>query len=374
VSQLELAKRILQGVVPQGATLFYFKCQGRVYYLMKKENFIKYEVDEKVFFTRKCVDDYNAKTVIVVPDTHSAIIVKDGQMMDTLDSGSHEIFDTKKSFFGLIQKKTENHTVEIIYMSKSYELAVKWGTYDQCVLKDCLTGLNVKVGLRGVFRVVVNNPRQFYLKLIGPRQEYDVEMLKTDLTERVRGNIQDVLAEVIDENKIPIIDIETKEREISKKAFPIMNSIIEEPYGLKMISFDIEGFMFNQEDIKAVKDVLKEREEETKEKRRKEEQKQDERERKEEEKREAKEIAAELERLDDKHFERDILLKELEAKDYEKYLEVLKILASRNSSYLKVGSGDKVNGKTVGSAFCHNCGHSYEEGDQFCPEIGRAHV
>ena len=147
--------------------------------------------------------------------------------------------------------------------------------------------------------------------------------------------------------------------------------MIEEPYGLKMVSFDIVGFMFDQEDVAAVKANLKTRESEIKDRIRKEEEKKEERERKEEEKKEAKEIAAELERLDDKQFEREILLKELEAKDYEKYLEVLKILAARNSSYLKMGKGISEDTKSGnGAAFCPKCGHSYETGDSFCQGCG----
>lgn len=324
---------------------------------MKKDNFIKYEGSISEFFKKQCVDEYDVNTVLIVPETHNAIIMKDGQLMQTFDSGSHEIFDKKSHLFGLVKTKTENRTIDVIYLSKTYELAVLWGTKSKYIVTDPITDYNVGFGLRGEFRVVVDNPRQFYLTLIGPRGTYDVEALSTDLSMQVRGHLGDVFFEIVKESGVSVTRIEQMEREICKKALPVLNSWIKERYGLKMVSFDILGFNYDEDEMFQVQEEMKKRKDERKEK-----------EEKEEAKKEAKEIAAEIERLSDKQFERDLLLRDLEAKDYDKYLEVLKILANKNSSYLKVEKSGA--GKANKGRFCPKCGHSYENGDVYCPGCG----
>ena len=69
-------------------------------------------------------------------------------------------------------------------------------------------------------------------------------------------------------------------------------------------------------------------------------------------------LQAELERLDDKQWEREMYLKRLEQEDKAAYYEVLKVVGSKG-------------GATAAGAFCPNCGHSYENGAAFCPGCGK---
>ena len=56
---------------------------------------IKYEGDNTELFKRISADGLEPDARIVVPETHNAIFIKDGILMDTLQSGSYEIFEEK---------------------------------------------------------------------------------------------------------------------------------------------------------------------------------------------------------------------------------------------------------------------------------------
>ena len=131
--------------------------------MAKKEinKVITYDGNNEELFKRFSVTDLPADAKIIVPETHNAILLKDGMMMDTLNSGSYDIFDSKK------KKHDPNITVEVIYMSKTAKLKVNWGTRTQFDLRDTETDVPIKVGAHGEFEVQICNPRKAYLELIG---------------------------------------------------------------------------------------------------------------------------------------------------------------------------------------------------------------
>ena len=71
-----------------------------------------------------------------------------------------------------------------------------------------------------------------------------------------------------------------------------------------------------------------------------------------------KEYLAELERLDDKQWEREKYLLEIKQNDKEAYYEVLKVIGAKEPA-------------SVGGNFCPKCGHSVEPNQAFCPACGQ---
>ena len=325
---------------------------------MKTVEMIKYDGNNQELFARQCVDNFSPETIIIVPDTHNAIIVKDGQMMTTLESGSHQIFDVKKGFFGLGKaQKTDVHTVDVIYMSKTYKLQIFWGTKTRFELRDPIADVPVKVGASGEFTIQICNPRKAYLELIGVSKNYTDQDLREYLSGQLLNEIEYAIASVMREKGLSYCQFSEYKKFIADSIFPALTKWCEESYGLKMFNFIISNVMFDEEDKVKVEEILTQRKQEEKDKAATE-----------EERLRAKEIADEIERLDDKKFERQVLLKELQSKDYDKYLEVMKVLAEKDSSYLKVGKG-KIDKKSEEN-FCVKCGKPYKKGDLFCSGCG----
>ncbi len=329
---------------------------------MELKKMFKYEGNNEELFRKQCMDDgYATDAVIIVPDTHNAIVVRDGQAMPTLDSGSHKIFETKKSgLFGLGKPKKLDFTVDVIYMSKTYKLRVPWGTRSKFDFVDSVTDEAFKIGANGEFYVQICNPRKAYLELIGASKLYKVEDLQEYLLNQMLAVINPAISAAMRRNCIRYYEVVEYTKKIEEDVFPELNKMFEEQYGLKLFKFIINKIFISDEDIARLEQARKAMSQEQKDEIKQAREEEKARQKKLEEKADAKEIAAELERLGDKEWEREKWLRELESKDYEKYLEVLKVIGA---------TADAKNPK--GAHFCSKCGHSYENGDKFCPGCGK---
>ena len=115
---------------------------------MKNSSILTYQGTNEELFVKLSTDGLDPDARVIVPETHNAILLKDGQMMDTLNSGSHNIFDPKS-------KKTQGIFVEVIFMSKTAKLKVNWGTKTQFSFRDTETDVPIKVGAHGEFEVQI---------------------------------------------------------------------------------------------------------------------------------------------------------------------------------------------------------------------------
>lgn len=277
-------------------------------------------------------------TMVVVPETHSAILIKDGRLMDTLNGGKYHLFDAKS------EKKSESISVEIIYLSKTVKLKANWGTKVQFQYRDEELDLPVHVGARGEFEVQISNPRKAYLELIGMDKEFVLDRLRERLAVRMMSKVEPAIAKAMVERHLPFERISLYKEEISQAVFEKLIPMFENEYGLKIFSFTFEDIFADEKDA---------RELEAERNRRKEEKKQEEKEEK------AKQEEKEKDSLD---WERTKYLLELRSSDYEKYLEVCKVIGWKPEP--------RITGTGASGRFCRNCGTPYGAGDKYCPECG----
>ena len=126
-----------------------------------EQNIITVLNDNKSLFTRKVIQNADAKLAILVPETHNAILVKDGQMLQTLSSGKY----TLEKFVDL--KNDTNSTLEVLFMSKTAKLKLLWGTPSKFLVYDDKLQENYHIGLSGSFEVQIADCRRCYLYLVG---------------------------------------------------------------------------------------------------------------------------------------------------------------------------------------------------------------
>ncbi len=305
-----------------------------------------YDGNNSELFTRKETTGLDPDAKIIVPETHNAILLKNGQMMDTLNSGAHDIFDPKS-------KKTQVVSVEVIYMSKTAKLRVNWGTKTQFSFRDTDTDIPIKVGAHGEFEVQICNPRKFYLELAGADKTYNVDTLKERLAMRMMSKVEPAIARTMREQNLSYDVMSEHKDDIASGVLPQLSVMFEEDYGLKMYSFTLGNVMIADEYIAAIEAEKAKRKEKAEEEKKK----------KEEEEKLAKE-KQEASDADERNWEREKWLLELKNKDYEKYLEVCKAIGWEP----KGGSAPASGGA---GRFCSNCGHSYNPGDKFCPGCGK---
>ena len=338
---------------------------------MKKQNqIIKYEGNNEELYCKMSLDDCSLDTKIIVPETHNAVFLKDGILMNVLQSGAYPAFETEKQGFLFKKKVSTSCTVDVIYLSKTARLKVLWGTKQPFKTHDPLTDLEVTVGCGGEFEVQIGNPRKAYLELIGAMKNFSLQELKDRLAGRMVVYIEDAIARAMREKEISYDRFSEHKIAIGESIKTTVGKIFEDDYGLKLFSFTLARVIISDEDIEAIKAFKLEQKEEKK--REEEEAKQkalQEEERARQEMDEDKRRREE-ERLDDKDWERQKWLLELKSKDYEKYLEVVKALGIDPFASAPSSSNNATAKKAA--SFCSKCGHSLEVTDAFCPNCGAA--
>ncbi len=321
--------------------------------LDENTSIIHFEGDNDLFFWRTSGNILNPECTIVVPPTHSCIYIKDGKLQDILDGGRYRIFETVEKGGLFRRPKLDAVDVDIIFVNKTVKFKVEWGTKNPVIYRDPLTENVVHVRGGGEFEVKVDNPKQFYLEIIGSDKIYSIDSLKERIDVRLMSYFADALQRVIREKVYSYLDIQMYMKPIGDSILPYLNELMINDVGLKLCSFTVERLGIQEDEAEAIEDELFRRRIEIK------------------EKKEAQEIANELERLSDKAYareqdederkwQRELLLKQLELADKEKYYEVLKIISEKNQNTVPAKEG----------RFCPHCGRSYEIGSKFCVGCG----
>lgn len=303
---------------------------------------IRFEGSNESFFWRTYGDVLNYKCEIVVPPTHQAIYIKDGKLQDILEGGKYRVFEeVKKGFFG-IGKKVDATTVDLIFMNRTVKFNVGWGTHTPFSFRDALTNLPITVRASGQFEVRILNPKKFYLEIVGADKDFTIESLQNRLAIRMMSYVGPSIAKVIHDKMLTYIDFMPQIKDIADAIYPSVSEMFANDCGLEVCSFTIASMDILDQEKVYIEEYLAQERLELK------------------EKRETQEIIAELERLSDKEWERNLILKKLELADKEKYYEVLKA----------IGNSKTLNNNNLGSNFCPKCGTTVSPNMQFCTGCG----
>ena len=152
----------------------------------------------KLFENIDAMKKLHNDTVVIVPPTHYAIIIRNGSIVNVCESGEYPLCDSKTS-------KKDIHSLKVIYISKTTKVTVRWGTklHQRIEYIDPIIGKPVSVGAFGVMDVRVSNPQKFYLEFVA---NFGAVFSTEDLQERVRVLVVDdtlrTIGNVVRDNKI----------------------------------------------------------------------------------------------------------------------------------------------------------------------------
>lgn len=183
--------------------------------------------DKSELFVIKEVIGAVKKTIAVVDKDHYAVFFKGENYIDTLGEGKHKI----------ISGNEVNVSAKLIYISKTAVLDVKWATPARFEVSG-----GIKIGLRGEFNVQISDVGTAYRQLLEDNT-YSAEKLVMKLRNRMCGEIQPIVAKVIEDSGVNIID--DCER-LSKLVKPSINAIFLKDYGLTLVNFDLNVINENE--------------------------------------------------------------------------------------------------------------------------------
>lgn len=274
-----------------------------------------------------------------VPLTHNAFLVKGGGDCRFYKSGTYPVFDNKEE----IKQWKNGVSVDVIYMPKNTNVTVLWGTPDKVEYRDSVSGEVIQVGARGQFGISIINPEQFLHKVVGANTRFDLSKFQEHFAAAVVYEFADCFLTIVESQKFTYDKFDAKKKEISIKMQELLSEKFAESWGISLVDFMIIQFNISQEDkekiASAASKYMEEQEAIKKENK-------------------YKEYLAELERLDDKQWEREKYLRNLEKEDKIAYYEVLKAI------------GEESLNKAKGDKYCPKCGHSCKKDDVFCSSCG----
>ena len=288
--------------------------------------------DNSVLFVRVSDVVKTKKALLEVPFSHNALLIKGGGDCRFYKSGTYSIFDDRAE----VKAWKKGVSVEVVYIPKETSVQIRWGTPSKATYRDPVAGKVISIGARGVFGINISNPEQFFRKVVGARREFDLTDFTTRFSAAVVAEYTDVFLSVVTANDISYDLFDANKKSIGDKVGVALGEKFAKDWGINLVDFIIVDFSISAEDVEKVESVIEENRSESK----------------------LKEHLLELERLDDKQWEREKYLLNLKMTDREAYYEVLKVTGSKGAEEAK------------GSSFCPKCGHSVESNQAFCTSCG----
>ena len=241
--------------------------------------------------------------------------------------------------------------VDIIVYNPNLSYEFKWGTSTPIPFRDPETGIPVDIKCRGSYDVRIANVDKFHSTLVGSDKDYTIDILSERLDNYVYSILVNELAKVVHKLNLGYIDFPLHQREIADAVQPIISETLNEQYGLYVPVFNITAFFIDDEKRTEIEKSIKDDKDEIK------------------FRKDAKELAEEIERLDDKKWDRTKFLIQLRREDESKYLEVIKLLGIAELNSDKEEKSKKEVKKEVGR-YCPSCGSQVDNNDTFCPSCG----
>lgn len=216
----------------------FYEDKGRI----MEQNVITFTGKNEQLFSKHQIEALTPKLTLIVPETHNAILIKDGQMLQTLSSGKFLI----SKFIDI--KEEADASLAVLFMSKTAKLKLLWGTAQKFLMYDSNLQENYKVGMSGDFDVQIGDPRKCYLYLVGADDDLTSEALQERLMSNVVATVESVVAEYLSDNKIMFNQVTVYKRDISAKVVKSLNQKLMSEYGIAVFSFNISNVLIDDED------------------------------------------------------------------------------------------------------------------------------
>ncbi len=217
---------------------------------------IEQEMTNDQLVVRHHVEDFNAKSQLIVYESQEALFYKNGQALDLFPAGRHELSSEnvpllKRIFGGLFGGKTPL-PCDVYFINKVNVLDVIWGTDSPIELEDPKYHLLVRVRANGQTGIRVKDSRRFAVKVVGQLQEFTVDAVRRSIKGMMLSSIKECIASAIIERQISILEVTTKLSEISSTIESKMNARIAD-LGIEIDHFTVNAIMASDGDLDALR-------------------------------------------------------------------------------------------------------------------------
>ena len=213
---------------------------------------IRYVGDNRVLVARSEIEDFNAKSQLIVDESQEAIFYKDGQALDLFGPGRHPLNSDNvpilKKLFGAIFKNKTPFPCHVYFINKVTVLTQLWGTDTPIQTQDPKFGILVHARAHGQYGIRVADSRRFVVGIVGQLADFSTEAIHKYIKGLIVSKAKIEIAKAIAGEKISYVDIAQYQDSIGQKVLAAINADLEE-YGLLVTNFYIESINIPDEDF-----------------------------------------------------------------------------------------------------------------------------
>lgn len=188
----------------------------------------------------------NASKLIVGPG-QGCVLVHEGKIADIIEQeGIYNLKTDNHPFITTLQNLWQNfeseHKLFIYFYRKAEIVNQSWGTSSPIKYVDAVYNIPVKMGVNGTFSYFIADIKYMFTTIIGSKDTFTTDEVKTVIL----GRIPQLITETLAENKYSYQEIDAKLPQIANQTQEKLNFDYEK-IGLKLSDFRINGTQFDKE-------------------------------------------------------------------------------------------------------------------------------
>lgn len=217
---------------------------------------IEQEMTNDQLVVRSHIEDFNAKSQLIVYESQEALFYKNGQALDLFGPGRHTLSSENvpllKRFFSHLFGGKTPFPCDVYYINKVNVLDIIWGTDSPIQLEDPKYPMLVSVRANGQTGVRIKDSRRFVVGVVGQLKEFTVDAVRRGIKGMMMAAIKENIAIAIIEKKISILEVATRTSELSAVIQDKVNAAIED-LGIELVHFTLSAVMASDGDLDELK-------------------------------------------------------------------------------------------------------------------------
>ena len=198
-------------------------------------------------------------TKVVVNQSQEVLFVKGGQVLDSLEPGTHTLstgnIPLLDKLINLPFGGNTPFTAEVWYVNKTVKRDLKWGTPSPIQIMDNTLGFPVSVRSFGKWGARIENSRSFLTQIVGSQSIANAEKINDYFTGEIVQSLSKIISTAINVNNISILQIASSLTELSKFASDMMKKEFER-FGLEIVNFNIESINIPEDEMEKIQKVF----------------------------------------------------------------------------------------------------------------------
>lgn len=217
---------------------------------------VKYNGDPDIFAWKFPKEDLTTMTQLIVNESQEALLFKGGKAYDLFTAGTYTLETNNIPLLNHVVNipfgGKSPFSAEVWFISKTFNLNVKWGTASPIQLQDPKYNVFVPVRSYGQFGIQIEDARKFIFKIVGTLPSFG----KQQIHDYVRGiyltKVKDAISSFIIKEKISVLEINASLEELSEYLMEKTAPLLAE-YGIKLLNFYVNDINIPENDQAVIK-------------------------------------------------------------------------------------------------------------------------